>query len=358
MKKNTFNHPSLPEATASAIIEDIKKQIISQTLPGYRKLMERYNVSQPTAKLAISILESKGIVSPARKGRQRDIVLKKLQSIKSQKSLLLIQVDNNISYDEEHLTIAPFLRTWSNYHGHTIRYTASSKAKRPESTLKRVISKYNPDAIATFVLPLNWNTAVHRLGLPVYNIGGALPDNAQHSGCGYSQESATHMALERLRDAGHRKVLTPVPPRHHSMLQFIQSAYRKVFPEMNEDHLNLLTPLIQEDLPDVWQAFLSKHYYGIKPTAIITDSLPHLISVYDFCAKNNLNIPNDLSIVCEHDNFELAWFSPVPCRLQYPYEKQRQHFTKWIKSDCQWKNRKRLTLKWIEGLSIANLNHK
>jgi hypothetical protein len=345
---------SAPDLLAEAIKEDIGKGVFGETLPGYRGVMKRYAVSQVTAKVAIRILEKMGVIGPAQKGLPRRI-LKGNSEEKRNKKLLIMQSDQALSPIDQFMSIDVVKRTWQKHMGEAIEVTVDIRRTRVKKSLQKVLEEHQPHAVFTFVLPKPWNAAIQESGIPLYMLGGTSPKDPEATVSGYSQERATLLALEKLNEKGHQKVLYPLYPTQLMFSDEIRKAYKQTFPSLSEEAIETYTPVLAENHPEVWQSFLQKYYFGVKPTAIIVNTIDHLICVYNFCAQHGLRIPEDFSVVCEEDMPEFAWFSPLPCRMQYPYDKQQRHFLKWVKSDCTWLNEIRFPMKWVEGITIAEL---
>ena len=239
--------------------------------------------------------------------------------------------------------------------GEVIEWRVDVQSKNTRKQFQAMLQQYRPFAIVTFVLPMNWNQEVINSSLPCYMCGGIRPDDAPIATSGYRQIDATSFALGKLKEKGHSRILYPIHPKQITVAQLIREAYKLVFPEMSDDAVRAYTPMIKEDYGDSWQRFLQTYYYAVNPTAIILSEVIHLISVYSFCGKNGIRIPNDLSIVCEDGAVETEWFSPVPARMAYPFERQNRHFARWVKSGCKWQNRTIFTLDWYDGESIAEV---
>ena len=352
MEHREIGRRSAPELLVDAVIEDIGKDVFGGTFPGYRGVMKRYAVSQVTAKLAIRQLEKMGFLGSAQKGVPRKI-LRGRSVHKVKKKLLIMRSNQALAPVDQFMSIDVMKRTWQKYMGEVAELTVDISRTRVKKSWQLIIEEHHPDAVASFVLPEPWNTAIIESEVPLYMLGGAWKMDCKVTTAGYSQERATLLGLQKLREKGHRKVIYSLYPTQIMIATMIRRSYSNIFPELSDEAIETLTPVILENFPEVWQSFLHKYYIGVKPTAIIVNSIQHLICVYNFCAQHGIRIPEDLSIVCEEDVPEFAWFSPVPCRMEYPYDRQRKHFLKWVKSDCTWQNEVRFPMKWIGGDTIA-----
>lgn len=358
MHINPLKKTPLPKLLANLIIEEIQNATICIHLPGYRKLMEQFNVSQTTVKSAIKILEQQGVISAPDKGRKRTILLQPGDTPKRNKRLLVLHVKKEFSSEFDQRSTQKEIQSWKQNMGEVSIHALPQVTRQPSKTIERLLKQYNPDAILSFVLPGDWNSVIMQTNTPIYMLGGNLGPkySPRRIGSGYSQEEASELALSKLKKRGHSRILYPIHPVHLIFKQHILSAFHRVFPELGQVHSNAFFPTLSEDLPDVWQSFLQQQYFTLKPTAIVLNRFEHLLSVMSFCLLNNISIPDDLSIVCEFDTSNCAWITPEPTRMAYPLQAQHKHFINWMESDCTSTDHKFFPMTWVEGKTIQNIS--
>ena len=358
MKKDRFKVKSRSELVAEGIVSDISSRAFTNYLPGYRQLMHRYGVSQLTVLSAISLLEHQGVVSVSAKGKKRKILTPSESCEKAQKTLLVIRMKVSDSNGMALAAMAECKRIWkASTQGDVIEREIPSNVSNAQTLIGKLVEEVDPDGILTYILPDEINRVAFHTGVPCYFLGGSsqFPEKFPYASCGYNQIEATILALRKLKEAGHTKIVTPIHPLYKVTLACITSAYKAVFPEIDEATLKAFTPEIKEDYPEVWQSFLERYFSSVKPTAIIVNRLSHMLAVYSFCSARKLSIPDDVSLVCEGHDPEMEWVIPSPSSMRYPFKKQSKHFMRWVDSGMSWSNKARFELEWEQGGSVARL---
>lgn len=68
-------HTSIPQSLANVFEKEIRDGIWHDELPGNRELAERYQLSRYSVLKALKILEVRGVVHPAEKGKSRKVIV-------------------------------------------------------------------------------------------------------------------------------------------------------------------------------------------------------------------------------------------------------------------------------------------
>lgn len=354
-----FTPPSIPQSLANTLEEDISLGVFRDELPGNRQLAEHYHLGRNSVLKALKILEDRGVITPAQKGKRRNIVVgvSKKKQKKNLKLLLVSGKHQKPDCDDEHF-ISLMLDTWNAMKGPTVHVQAEmSRAAPPEKVIKRWRIDHSPDAILIYAGSRKWINAFVDTHLPVYCMGGETIDSIEKiSSYGYGLVKTLTHVLQKLRNRGHTRVQFPRRQGRDEFEKAILDAYQTVFGDIySDDELKEFTPIFSQNDPDQWRVYWRESISRLEPTAMICERTNDLLSLYSFCSSAQIDIPNNLSVVSISNSPHLQWLWPVPNQLTFPKKKNLAHFRRWIKSDFQMRDNVNVSLTWTDGGSVKSI---
>jgi len=350
-----INKRSIPQLVAEQMREDISNLVWTDKLPGYRNLMDHYQVSKVSCRTALQILENDGIITPAKPGQNRRITHQLGRVKKLQQRLLIISDPVNISQEDERLSIGKIEQHWGQQYG-PVRHTHidMKRVKQPFNYLQNLIDVNTPSCIIAHVPTAAWTRALRTTGLPFYLLGGEVDEQPMPPGNGYSRDKTLVRALKRLQTEGHTRVIVPTSVGWNELRASVVKSIRSVYHDQwTDEEAELFAPAIKEDTPDVWQDYIHTFIHTLKPTAVILRVAQELFALYSYCANHGIRIPEDLSIILEEDAEAAEWLRPEITRLRYPYPRAVKHCIDWIESDFTKRDFKFFEMEWVEGKSVA-----
>lgn len=349
---NRLDRTSLPVRLANIIEAEIKGGHWGESLAGHRTLMEHYSVSAKTCLAAIALLEDRKVISAAKHGKRRTILIQVSEQPQNLKELLII--DGSGAQSGEDLTqLQAYRAAWENTGGtvNNLKFDFP-RYRRPAALLKEAVSSHKASAILLHVPPLAWVKAAAALR-PVFLSGGEW-QGTQITGVAYDLREAVAGWVSRLKALGHTRIMVPqdfIGPGMEGAVR--QGVAQGLGIRENARELRDLCPVFSERLPGVWQQYWKKNFATVRPTAIILTDDIHYLSLSGFCFLNGIRIPKDLSVVCLESTEHLEWCEPVPTRMRFPVESATKYFRKWIRGGCRPMGMKFFPLDCIEAGTVA-----
>jgi DNA-binding LacI/PurR family transcriptional regulator len=158
-----------------------------------------------------------------------------------------------------------------------------------------------------------------------------------------------------LREYGHRRVVVPLDPVGHKMEIAVReglAAGLKV--DADDPALASFCPVFSQTVPAAWQQYWKNIFAKLRPTAMILSTDIQCLSLYGYCSRHGIRIPEDLSIICLETSEHLEWFDPVPTRMKFPVNRAAAYFKKWVRGGCQPMGLKFFSLDYVEGGTVVS----
>lgn len=331
-------------------------------LPGKRTLAQEFGVNVKTCAVAISILESRGVIGPAYTGRSRSI----LQSKRSHpfhaaagsghlqnRRLLLLHPSSSTLSSEDSSLLHTFDKLWQ-HDGGEVTWSAVDyeRHKNPGGILRKLQQRHSAHAMLLYAPSLPWGKAVSSL-VPFYQIGGPYDTELPISLGAFSIDDEISKTVNYLRGQGHRRILIPNV--------FSSERMRKSLLEgLKTDESPIIKweefcPTFPENNPDAWMQCWRNAFTKLRPTAVIVLEIKHLLSLYGFCFLNGIRIPSEISVVCMSYDSSLIWSKPRPTMMRYQLNAASAHFKQWLASGLKPIGRKFFALERIDGDSVQSL---
>ncbi len=333
--RNRIEHKSVVELLADKIADGIHDGVWNDKLPGYRVLAEKYAVSGDSAAKAIQLLECRGLVSAHERGRPRRI-LSEAKQVKLKKKRLIVLSGKHIGIGAlGNNTCLLMIEEWVAAGGVVEQVQVGmSRVNKPKAMIKEIIKKHRPDALLIYVGSKAWIHGFLEEDIPIYCLGGELWKVMDLvTGSGYAIMPMLIDLLSDLKAEGHTRILLPDSMGRMQLRENRIMAYEEVFEGiLSEEMISQSNPIFQENVPAVWQDYWERSFQEVKPSVVILNSAHEVLSLYSFCRMKNIQIPNQLKVVCLAYSADLEWLLPSPVQLEFPAEKAARHFRKWMNS--------------------------
>lgn len=343
---------SLPLRLAEMIEQELIAGTWGGALPGHRTLMKLYRVSAKTSLAAISLLQTRGTISEGEHGKRRRILVDAKDSQKEMVNLLLI---DGFGYQsgEDQMQMQAYRNAWEDEGGkvHTIKFDFP-RYRSPSALLRKAVASYSADAILLHVPPLAWVEAASQLR-PIFLAGGEWKGKAL-TGSAYNIKNEVTRLAVTLRKLGHQRIVVPLDLVGRKMEIAVREGLAEgLGVDPTDPALVPYCPVFAESVPAVWQQYWKKIFATQQPTAAILTTDIQCLSLYGFCSRNGIRIPQDLSVICMETSEHLEWFDPVPTRMRFPVNRAAAYFKKWIRGGCSPMGMKFFSLDYIEGGTVA-----
>ena len=187
-----------------------------------------------------------------------------------------------------------------------------------------VIKRLVADLVPARILLVSPSSAVEKWAdeaeVPCFRVGGtSLGAVLYAGGGGLVCESRLCGRGADSRARGHRQLLIPIVSgkvalRRHA-LEMSAAGWARTVPRIE---LEAMFPEQGDWLPDVLKAFWPKQLARTKPTAVIVKESNEFLSLWSYCRKQGIRIPQDLSVIQLAGDPSCLWIDPVPDRFEFP----------------------------------------
>lgn len=269
-----------------------------------RALAQRFSTTSVTVAHSLQYLSEKGLLT--RLPGSGTYVGKLRPERKSQRRIGII-CHQMVCSDETY--VAPILRSFGSFF-ESRNYECISFRGEP-ADYNRLINDYMLSGVMIFVPKEEFANDLLQLynqGIPVVSIGYAMPELPFMS-FGTDHALTVAMAVKYVYGLGHRKIALLYNASQASSSVFFRS-YRQTMWDLQlpihpQWEINSDEGLLSDHIHTVEKKFdqlASLLNTGNMPTAILLKNVFDAVAVYNFAAKNNLRIPEDLSLVTFDDS--------------------------------------------------------
>lgn len=349
------------EQVADMIETYLKNGSWSEKLPGIKSLARELEINHKTVARALSILENRGLLEPPRGRRARRVLGGLSTPLKRTKlRLLIVHPYINTAESTDMGMIHSFQQVWLQSQGKVlVKAVDASHRKKVRLYLQQLIDLHAADALLMINLPLAWAKAGLDK-LPCYFSGGSTPQGRKISIFGYERKMTFQHILATLGELGHQKVLWPIRLLGSGVREDLLSAssglnHSDTFPKISEENC----PYVYYEDPATWLQMWERAFNKkICPTAVVVTEMKHLLSFYGFCYRQQIRVPEDVSVVLVGSNKNANWLTPQPSVCQFSTEMAVEHFKTWIRNDLKPIGKKTMTLKLAGNESLARATSK
>ncbi len=351
---------SLPQQMALALKEDIGKGVWVGTLPGYRILQDRYQVSKVTCERALKLLETEGILKPPEPRKRREISVRSAKKCTNRDlgTLLIVSdIGSNLFPDVKELLV-DCAHFWSEQGGHIRQQVVDMPGHlHPEKLINSWIQGTDVVAIVLFLPSSTWVDAARDTGLHVFRFGGGLgnpPDLGTQ--VGYMVNSTYPAVFDYLRAKGHRRLLIPWKQTYCNWRPVVVDVFKKTYGDcLSEKEIENSIPLVDylgvQDWHGYWAKALSVH----KPTVVVLEKALEAVSLVCHCGAAGIAVPKNLSIFVMDGVSPISWISPPIANLTFEPRYEIKQFIKWVQGGFVPRGVLECPFTLDEGKSVAQL---
>jgi len=310
---------------------------------------------------AVKHLETRGVIEPPEQGKKRKI--SKRVDLSAQTKCLLIITDSTMPLDKSDDQLLHDMSTYwlrrGKASGEVYRVSGDlGRYKRPANLLKQWVRQHSATQLVFFGPSASWIKAVVDLGLPCYYLGGELGNIKIQDhllpGSSQSWNLTLKRVLQHLIKLGHKRLLIPLDYGNLGFQESVQNTlyamYEGEIPRMD---CEASVPVFQEFSAGSWQRNWEKEFVRHRPTCVIASNTFAVQSLYVFCARHNIQIGKDLSLICIQSDELLNWYEPRPTYLEYPYHESLQDFKSWVRCGFPQREQTLIQITWNEGKTLS-----
>jgi len=349
--------PSLVQYTADAVRTAIRQGEWTAQLPGERQLCERLQISRPTLRRALEVLEREGLIRNEQ-GKRRRIVGD--HSSKSARSKKVAFLSSHPLQELEPFAIFEMeaLRRRLTDAGYHLDFMASTLLghRKPEPHLAELVAEARASVWVLYRAPRSVQAWFHAQDIPAVVMGTSYPeiglpsvDIDFHATCRH----AANLLLTRKHQPDRIVLLVPegdLAGVEESKLGFLEAVGEE----------NLKGIVVHEEGPDSVCRVIDRLCRDShrRPTGIIVQRPIYAHTVKgQLIAKQHLNIPGDISIVALDDGPSLQFAVPAITRYTKGAEQYARRLHKATINALQGvapKNPQvRFMPEWIKGETLG-----
>lgn len=345
------------EQLSKLIIGMIRSGEWVDRLPGGDVLAKKFGVNPKTVQRALEVVEAEGWLLPAERRKARRVNPERERGKQKKRGSLLILYSmtdaKDMSVSELFHSLA---KLWMKV-GTTINLEIVDFAyyKEPASYLRRLVERHSADAILFYNASWQWIDVGEKM-LPCFCCGGGMLEGSSVTAQGFRFRSQVDWVTRQLNDLGHDRILFAYTDAGRGIRDEVLGL--GFFPgraDMLSGRPEDYCVRVKEDHPEVWRQVWEREFARLRPTAVMVMEAHHLLSLYAFCARKGLRIPQDLSIVSLAEFEGLNWLEPPITHAQFPYSKVLSYFEKWLKAGLKPMGFKEVEMKWVVTGSIGRV---
>lgn len=307
---NISRPETLVQQTVRAIRGAVRKGEIGPVLPGEPRLAEWIGVSRRTLRGALDILAREGVLSPAARGRRREVLATTPARPEDARGgtvgFFLPE-----PFDSLGSGVRNFLRDLRKLlegdgATHFCHHLESRELTPPPRKLEALFAEQQADI--WFLLQPSIETAgfLRRSGRAAVVCGGPASD-AGFSYCAYDGSATLRHAVGVLARAGHTRIMAPFCFPNPLGAETIREEFAKRGMGFRQ---SLHAPFWNND-PEILRELLRTRLAAAdRPTALVLTGMTAFIVLYSTLLERGLSIPRDISVVSADSDPMLAYFRP------------------------------------------------
>jgi len=310
---------SLAGQSADLIRERIGSGALGPVLPGENELSRMLDVSRPTVRAALDLLEKEGVVGPTSQGKPRWVAKDWFGKSKVGPSVRFLLAGPLHEASAEKQTVIYQMRERLASHGISTAFQVSSafRAKSPAHSLAKdfadttcsvwVVADPTPEIE-------DWLT---KKEVPCVCLGGSY--NHHLPRIGGDGERAIREATRSLLDLGHRRIVYPL---HNAYGVHMVLPFRQVMEDHGVEWNESFHSPRWKDHAANWYPMLERMLTSANPpTAFLTLGVRNLLPLLTWLGQNGLRTPRDVSIIHMLDDPILEHLYPPLTHFQLNRDK-------------------------------------
>lgn len=349
--------PSLVQYTVDALRTAIRQGEWIKQLPGERKLCERLQISRPTLRRALAVLEQEGLIRNEQ-GKRRQIVKRRTRAPTSVKKVVFLSSHPLQELEPFAIFEIEALRRLLNDTGYRLEFTASSalNLRDPGSHLAELVAQEKASAWFLYRAPRAVQAWFQSQGIPVVVMGSSYPEIALPSVDVDFHATCRH-AANLLLAHKHRpdRIVLLVPEGdlagvEESKLGFLESVGQE----------NTGRIAVHKEGADAVRRLVDRLCRDpkLRPTGIIVQRPIYAHTVMgQLLSKHRLDIPGDISVVALDDGPSLQFAVPAITRYTKGTEQYARRLHKAILKQLQGGSPGKTSLlfmpEWIKGETLG-----
>lgn len=304
---------SLVSQVADLIRERIEAGQLGPSLPGEEEVGRLFDVSRPTVRAALTLLEAAGVLDQARKGLARKVSPKWFGRSKPAITarLLISQPLHEMTAGTQAGIRQTRLRLLS--HGVQVAFQVSTafRAQNPARTLAKDLSGTNPDVWLVVDSTPQIEQWFEKQQIPAVFVGGSYRHTLPRTGGDGDQ--AIRAAATRLLDLGHRRIVYLL---HNAYGVQMVEPFREVMEARGagwDERYNVLR--WKDDAANLYPMLERILSSAKPPTAFVALGVRNLLPLVSWTAQHGLRVPRDFSVIQVLDDPTLEYFYPPITRF-------------------------------------------
>lgn len=324
---------TLAEQTAAHLIDEMGRGRWRGVLPGVNRLALDMGVSRETMRVALGLVEQRGLLSSQGRGRARVIVEGSREAVGRRGLRIAILLRESL--DEEvnggFLRLVLRIRRRIEGAGHLCVLPPKSQVGLGLNPARiiRMVQQTPADAwlVASGSLEvLEWFAGQP---LPVLALGGRLK-GLPIAGASRDPLPAFRMVYRKLIAMGHRRItLISGRERRQPSLSAIERTLQEEFATHG-------IPFGDFNVPD-WEPtaegleILMRQLFRVTPPTVVQAHSPEVaVGVLSYLSRNGIRVPEDVSVICENMENAMLWHRPALAHFTTDFAVIIRRIARWL----------------------------
>ena len=322
---------TLIKQTATALREGISTSTWKDFLPSERELCRQLQVSRPTLRTALGIIQREGLVAVSHGKRSQILKRKKQKIVAPKESIALVSKLPLYSMSRNRIFLIDYMSRVLIERGLSVEIVSHPGfgTNRPARAIQQLKERGNFKAFVLLMSSQAVQEWFRDNALPAIALGSVFPGIAIPS-VDTDYKSMGHHAAGVFMAKGHRKVAWVIPEANHAgdleteqtFLKGLQSTSHEAaqcrvvrHAPNSEDLIQKISPLLEG--PDPTTAFFVVNAFAT--TSLVT----HLLS-------RKLNVPNDVSVITRDYEQILDWITPQIAHYEPPLRRVASRISRLV----------------------------
>lgn len=309
MKNESMARPrSLAGQSADWIRGQIEAGGLGPALPGENELARMLDVSRPTVRAALGLLEREGVLAISSQGMQRRVKRGWFGKSRLGPSVRFLLASPLHEMPAGYQAVMREMRVRMASHGVQISFQVSAafRAEDPARILAKEIKAAECDVWVLADGTPEMEEWLEDKQIPCMCLGGSYDNHLPRAGGDGNR--AIRAAARSLLELGHERIVYPL---HNAYGVQMVAPFRKVLEEYGVTWNESFHAPHWRDHPANWYPLLGRMFSAPKPpTAFLTLGVSNLLPVLTWLGHRGLRVPEDVSIINMLDDPLLEFLYP------------------------------------------------
>lgn len=351
---------TLAEQVALRLRGDLQEGRWCGMLPGVEKLAVEMDVSRPTMRAALRLLENEGLIGARGIGRSRTV-----SGLAGNKRVMRVGIVSYAPYwsdTSDTLRVLLEIRHHLETAGDEVFLLGKSQAEMRYDVRRVKVLMQETPADAWIVVAgsrelLEW-CAMHTVPtMALYGRTGGL----KLARTGPDKMDAYRNVARRLIALGHRNIVLLCPSMRRKPTL---GALERVFLDEMESH-GIATGEYNlpdwRETPEDFHRLLVSLFRATPPTALVIEETPRVVAVLQFLAQQRIEVPRQVSLVSTDYDSSLDWCVPGIAHMRWDNSRIVRRIVRWVNAVRQGRADRRtinFPVEFVDGGSIAPVCRK